>query len=246
MTEEITAHVIKSASVLDTAFLARFDGLLSTPRHPTVYRHGQYKGARVDGTHGSARTRARAEGERECECDNHHSPITPGQYLDLRVRPQLAFYQKRMPRYERARSLFEALLLLASLAGTVLAFAKLASWTTIAASVTATVTAYSKFLTPEKKLQRFSDAVIGIDSTLLWWTSLTDVEQASPGNVSSLVRRCEEMFQLERQAWVSTAMNNSALKEATGARTSGEQQSSVEADGGAAVRRPRGAAVAPV
>ena len=77
-------------------------------------------------------------------------------------------------------------------------------------------TAYAKFVSPETKLQRYSDTIAGIHRVLLDWRTRTDVEQANVANISELVGDCESLFSAERQAWVSTAMNNTALKDATG------------------------------
>ena len=40
---------------------------------------------------------------------------------------------------------------------------------------------------------------------------MTDVEQANIANINELVMTCEELFQAERQAWVSTAMANTKM-----------------------------------
>merc|ERR1711924_330067 len=146
--------------------------------------------------------------------DDHHSPATAKEYLVLRVRPQIRFYQKRLPLYSTARAVIEMVLVAASLCGMVLAFLSLSSWAAISVAVATAATAYSKFLDPEKKLRRFSDTIAAIDSILLWWASLTDVEQATQVNINDLVARCEDLFQSERQAWVSTAMANTLLAEA--------------------------------
>lgn len=112
--------------------------------------------------------------------------------------------------------MFEVLLLSALLAGTLLAFLRQGAYAACASAVTAVVTAYNKFSAPDKKLQRYSDAIAGIRSVLRWWRSLTDVEQASVANINDLVMTCEELFQAERQAWVSTAMANTKMLNAGG------------------------------
>jgi len=167
------------------------------PTNPQAYRHGQHPRARIDGTYGQCLDSA---------ADDHHSPLTPTEYLGLRVQPQMRFYQRRMPGYYRARSILETILVLTTFTGTVLAFFRLSAWAAISAAIASAVTAYSKFLQPETKLTRYSDVVAGIRSVLLWWNSLTDVEQASQANTNALIKRCEFFFATERQAWVSTAI----------------------------------------
>jgi len=143
--------------------------------------------------------------------DDHHSPITPDQYLRIRVAPQLAFYQRRLPTYSRMRFSFEAILVLGSISGTVLAFMDQSNWAAVPTALTAAFAAYSEFHGTEKKLLRYSDSIANLDSILMWWRTLTDVEKASIDNKNKLVTCCEQIFQSERQAWVSTSMNNKML-----------------------------------
>ena len=210
MTRELSSHVLKSASVIDTAFYAHFDGLFGRPRHPKRYRHGQHFASRTDGTYGQSSL----ENGVPWDDDDHQSPVPPEQYIELRVRPQIEFYQSRLPHYSRQRGAFETAMLLASIAGLLLAFLDGGAYTGYAAcasAATAAVTAYSKFSAPAKKLQRYSDAIAGVRTTLMWWGSLTEVEQAGVQCISELVLTCEELFSSERQAWVSTAMANTKM-----------------------------------
>jgi len=217
VTDEIASSALKSSTVMGTDFLSRFDFQLSDGELPRKqrnfrhYRHGQFNGAKADGTYGQASKIT----------DDHHSPLTPALYLQLRVKPQLTFYQQRLPVYARARAVFEAVLVSASVAGSLLAFLQVSEWAVIASSVTAAVTAYQKFQNSEQKLTRFSGVIAGVDSLRLWWNALTDVEQAMPTNIASLVQTCEELFAGERQAWVTTAISTAMLQpkdEAAGAR----------------------------
>jgi len=173
-----------------------------------TYKHGQYKFTNFKGTFGQVNKNliSTNTGDGLLE-DDHHSPITWEQYLKFRVRPQLGFYQNRLPKYSRQRSVLETLMLLGSLAGTLLAYMKKSQWAALPAAVVAALTAWNEFAGSEKKLMRYSDSISGLDSILLWWRTLTDVEKASMANVDDLVDVCEGIFQNERQAWVSTSMN---------------------------------------
>jgi hypothetical protein len=109
------------------------------------------------------------------------------------------------------RFFFEAVLVLGSISGTVLAFMELSKWAAVPTALTAGFAAYSEFHGTEKKLLRYSDSIANLDSILLWWRTLTDVEKASIDNRNKLVSSCEQTFQSERQAWVSTSMSNKML-----------------------------------
>jgi len=210
--DDLSSHVLKSASVVDTAFYARFDGLFERPKDPTKYHHGQHSGSLTGGTYGhSGHDQAKAAEHEETHIDDHHSPITPAQYIELRVKPQLEFYQGRLPYYSWSRTATEGLLLAASLTGTILAFAEYGAYAAIATATSAAVISWSKFSVADKKLQRYSDTIAGISSTLLWWRALTDVEQANTSLIAEFVLGCEDLFQSERQSWVTTALSNSKM-----------------------------------
>ncbi|GMI27381.1 hypothetical protein TeGR_g6154, partial [Tetraparma gracilis] len=179
-----------------------------------IYKHGQYKFTAYTGTFGKANAGlvSTAAGDGMLD-DDHHSPLSAEQYLKFRVRPMLHFYQSRLPTYSKRRGLYEGFVLLGSLAATLLAFMKLSHWAAVPASLAAAVTAFSEFNGTEKKLLRYSDCISGLDSILLWWRTLTDVERAGTSNVTELVQACENVFQSERQAWVSTSMGTKKEKD---------------------------------
>ena len=224
--EIIKQHVIKSGTVMNTSFLSKFDSLIPNSKNTVlegsslskvtqttskVYRHGQYPRAGVQGTFSMANKGLKTTSRLT---DDHHSPITTVLYLDLRVATQLKFYQHRLPRYARIRFVFESLLIAGSLTATILAFLRLSHWAAVSTALVAMVTAYSQFHGTEKKLLRYSDAVASLDSILLWWRTLTDVERASFDAKTELVTNCELIFQNERQGWVTTSMSTKLLKKA--------------------------------
>lgn len=92
---------------------------------------------------------------------------------------------------------------------------KLSTWAPIAASVTFVVTSWLEFSGVSKKLSRFSDTIQQIDSICRWWQSLTDVDRANLVNIDELVQELETLFQVERQAWVTTSMTSKMLNKQT-------------------------------
>jgi hypothetical protein len=225
---QIEHDVARSATVMDTRLLSRFDTHEEQPRQGKVYRHGQHSGAGIRGTFEasnlkrdqrkaeSPRSRVMpadpvegTEGQLSDNFDDHHSPIRPDDYLRFRVRPMLRFYRRRMPKYEKYNLVLKILIILASLASTVLGVAGYAKWAPITAAFAALFTAYSQFLDPGKKLERYSTTSLELRDTVLWWHSLSDVDQASTAQVSRLVDRVEKLIAGERTSWMGT---NSAGK----------------------------------
>ena len=142
--------------------------------------------------------------------DDFHSPCRPTEYLNLRVKKALAFYQHRLPKYHRTKSNMQTFLLIGTFSGVILALLNSASWAAIFTGVTGAVTAWSEFHGTEDKITRYSDVITQIDSIVLWWKLLTPVDQSSINTISELVERCESVFRDERQAWVSLNIEQKA------------------------------------
>jgi len=207
--QQLTKHTLKSATVMDTSFLADLDGLFGAPkRRPTWFNHGQYPPkTKRQKQHEEEMRQKRADGGIN---DDHHSPCSPEDYLRLRVSKHLEFYQSRLLVYYRRRVSFEIAINLSTLASTLLAFLGYGSWAAIPAAIAAAVLSFSKFDGTEKKITRFSESIASLDAVLVWWRSL-DVERTNITRISDLVSRCEETFQTERQSWISTSMASKML-----------------------------------
>lgn len=229
----IKEHVQKSASVNESGFYGKFEifggaaqsqqqangdalVLSRAPRSPGIYTHGQYankngkyEGRAIRGTFGDSNPYGLGPGL----FDDHQSPCTCEQYLKLRVEPQVAFYQRRLPGYYRKRTLFESLLLIGALSGTLLAFLNLDEWTAAVTAVSSAVTAWMAFHNTARKINRYSNCIDKVGAQVLAWRSLTSVEQARVDRQNDLVTECEDLFERERDAWLSTSAHQKPTPE---------------------------------
>eukprot|EP00937_MAST-01D_sp_MAST-1D-sp2_P005275 g5275.t1 len=171
--------------------------------------------------------------------NDHHSPITPTEYLHMRAEPVVQFYQRRLPRYARFRAYSTTALLAGSVGGTLMAFFGLASWTAVVTAVTSAVTAWSAFHGTDRKLSRYSNTVDRINSLILWWAHLTDVDKASMSSIERLVITCEDLFERERESWLSTSMSSKLLAQAS-EDAAEEDSEGGGGSGGNAEKRPVG------
>lgn len=101
------------------------------------------------------------------EADDHQSPVQPQRYIELRMRPAMAFYQARIPRYTRRSGLLTGTLLLCTVAASVLARFRLSPLVStlvvlVSAATTAT-TAWKEFADTKCKTSRYSRAVRNIN-----------------------------------------------------------------------------------
>jgi len=167
-------------------------------------RHGQRERSTLGGTYGTANQGETLE-------DDHHSPVNPAEYLELRVTPLLSFYQRRLPWYERKRTCTEVFSIIAGLAGTMLAAISFETWAPILVAVSAALTAWHEFQSTRGKLTRYSDVLHGISRVTLWWDALTDVDKASQSHIDTLISSCEDLFATEYQAWLNTSLESKVL-----------------------------------
>jgi len=138
--------------------------------------------------------------------DDHHSPMTAKRYLKLRVEPMIQFYQKRMPRYYGRRIWSESLLIAGAVATTLMAAFRLQNWTAIVATFMGLVTAWSSFVSADKKLTRYTNTVEKISVYVLWWRQLSEVEKLMVERIKTLVEGCEDCFEREYDTWCSTSI----------------------------------------
>lgn len=228
----IKEHVQKSASVSESNFYGKFEifggapqkvegsdsrsqVITRAPRSLGIYTHGQYpnesgkyEGQQISGTFGHANP-VGLEGMH----DDHHSPCSCEEYLTLRVEPQLAFYKRRIPGYYRRRTVFHSLLLLGALSGTLLAFLNLDEWTAAVTAASGVMTAWVAFTDVTRKMRRYSNCVDKAGILVLAWKSLTSVEQARADRQRDLFAGCEELFERERDAWLSTSAHKKTLQQ---------------------------------
>ena len=161
-------------------------------RYPAhVYKHQQREGG--------VRRKGDADG------DDHFSPVQATEYINMRLRPSVTWYQRRIPVRSRQRTLLKLALLLCAAASAVLARFSLSYIVTIVTAFASLVTAWIEFSDHGAKIERYSRAAAGVENLLTWWSSISPVERAATTSVSRLVLTGEAILSQERLAWMSTA-----------------------------------------
>jgi len=163
------------------------------------------------------------------ERDDHHSPVTAERYISLRVIPMWDFYQRRMPRYNKRRIIFEAMLVSAAIASTFMAAFGFTNWTAIVASFAGVMTAWASFMSSDKKLTRYTSTVQKVDRFLNHWNQLPQIEKLMVSNIHNLVDGCEDAFKWEYNTWSSVGMAKQALLQKGGGNTEGDCADDLEA-----------------
>ena len=126
--------------------------------------------------------------------DDCYSPVSAKDYMLLRLDQMVRLYQERIPLNARYQWIMKLTLLFASVVASVLAHLHLNQMVTIITSFAAGLTAYSEFSDADRKIQRYSRAIVAIKNLRSWWVSIGPVDQASPGKISQLIRQGEAII----------------------------------------------------
>ena len=86
--------------------------------------------------------------------NDHYSPIKADEYIELRLRPRIKFYQERVPCNTHWRLIFKLLLLSVTVTSSVFARFEYSHVVTIATAFASMVIAYSEFADADRKVER--------------------------------------------------------------------------------------------
>ena len=139
--------------------------------------------------------------------DDFYSPIRAAEYISFRLRPQIVWYQKRIPRSNLQRVLLKLLSLGVTVTSSILARYAYVRVTVVASAFGMMLTGYSEYNDVTKKVERYNRAIAGVENLLTWWESLSRSERASESNIARLVHSGEQCIGDERLAWQSTSSN---------------------------------------
>jgi len=137
--------------------------------------------------------------------DDHHSPVKPEKYIELRLEKMMQFYRSRLPVYARRRFVLRIALLLCTTMSAVLAYLDLSFIVIGVTALSGAVVSWSEFSETARKIERYTGALRGLKNIHSWWNVLTDVEKSGFENITHLVNTSEAIISNERSAWVSTA-----------------------------------------
>lgn len=159
---------------------------------PSVYKHYQDEGEpKLDknGKYG----------------DDMQSPIQPHRYIELRIKPTMAFFAARIPTTNKWKTILKVIVVLLSVAASTLARYQFVSLVVMATSASSAITSWSEFADLESKSERYTRAISGLRNLLDWWKSLTEVQKASRESIGHLVLTSEGIIGEEQTGWTSVA-----------------------------------------
>ena len=155
----------------------------------STYKHFQKKGIHDSGT------------------DDFQSPVQPQRYIDMRIKKNISFYQARIPRYNRAKSIFKLLVVFLSVTASALARYRLVSLVVAVTAASAALTSWVEFTDMSSKAKRYTEVISGLKDLLDWWNSLTQVQKASREKIGQLITTSESLIAEEQIGWMSMSKN---------------------------------------
>jgi hypothetical protein len=136
------------------------------------------------------------------------------QYISARLVPMLDYYQTRVPHKYREWK-FTIFLMLAATSARIAVLSylngregtstDLSAIAGVVSGVSASLTAWQKDSSADRKINRYTNAIVSIKNHLLWWDSLTSVDQNSLPNINRLVGVGEDIKLAEVNAWADAS-----------------------------------------
>ena len=90
----------------------------------------------------------------DAKVDDYYSPIKPEDYIELRLKPAIAFYQMRVPEKTHQRMAYKLALLTATVASSFLARFELTHLVTVFTAFSSMIISYSEFADADRKVER--------------------------------------------------------------------------------------------
>ena len=90
----------------------------------------------------------------DAKVDDYYSPIKPEDYIELRLKPAIAFYQMRVPEKTHQRMAYKLALLTATVASSFLARFQLTHLVTVFTAFSSMIISYSEFADADRKVER--------------------------------------------------------------------------------------------
>ncbi|EKX48124.1 hypothetical protein GUITHDRAFT_137062 [Guillardia theta CCMP2712] len=187
---ELRAELMESADIGETSFMRSY------PRK--VYKHFQHKWD-DDKTQQDAPL-----------VDNHHTPTSPNQYIEVRVNLMLDFYRSRLPGYRQTLNACTWLTILSNSGAAAVSTLGYPEYGAILIAFSAAIVSWLEFHGTRQKLARYNKSLMKLNNIITWWHSISAVDKASTESISMLIMQVETIVTGENDAWLSIPSQESA------------------------------------
>ena len=85
-------------------------------------------------------------------------------------------------------------IMITTAAGTILAYKQYSSYVSICATFAAAITSWMEYNNTATKIGRYNSTTSSLESLILWWSSIPEVEKGVISKIDNLVQRGEEVM----------------------------------------------------
>jgi hypothetical protein len=136
------------------------------------------------------------------EADDGFTPLTPEEYLKVRLGDQLNYYRGKTNKIDRQIKIYRWLIYVFGGVGTFLAAIGFELWIALTTALAGTLITYLEYRQLETTLVTYNQAAANLLGVQNWWNSLPQVEKEDQENIDKLVFHTERILESELTGWV--------------------------------------------
>jgi hypothetical protein len=135
--------------------------------------------------------------------------LSAAAYMEIRLKDQLNFFQKKSVRLERQLEFLSSLIIIIGGVGTYLAVIGMQVWITVTTSMVTAIGAYLGYRQTENALVKYNQTATDLFNIKIWWDALSSEDQFDKQKLDSLVEQTEQVLASELRGWVGQMQNDS-------------------------------------
>ncbi|KAK3257637.1 hypothetical protein CYMTET_33288 [Cymbomonas tetramitiformis] len=139
--------------------------------------------------------------------DDGISRLMPDQYVKARVNPEIHYYAKLIPKYQRTAGLFSIAIYVISTSSALLATLQYELWIPLIVAVTSSLQSVLEFHQYQGRVAKSNSSMLQLQNMRVWWRSLSPVEKASRISLRRLVFSTESILESEFLTWMQLMKN---------------------------------------
>ncbi|TDN38641.1 hypothetical protein A8B98_22665 [Hymenobacter sp. UV11] len=139
--------------------------------------------------------------------DNGLGFLSPGQYVEVRLDNQLAYFRRKAVRMESQLNVLSWLTYIVGGVGTYLAAVGQQLWIALSTALVAAIGSYLGYRQTEHNLTKYNQAATDLSNIRAWWYALPPAQQVLPATIDLLVEHTEHTLQAELDGWEQHMQN---------------------------------------
>lgn len=133
--------------------------------------------------------------------DDGYSILSADQYIKIRIRDQLTYYQRKAAKLENQLKNLQWLILIIGGVGTLLAAVGLQLWIALTTTLAGMLLTFLEYRQVENTVIKYNQTTTEISNINAWWMSLTSYQRSDPANIDRLVQQTEDTIHTELGGW---------------------------------------------